>query len=429
MLLSGGPPDLARAGQLSRVDRGDALEMFNQLAQEVQKRYYDQTFHGFDWNGTVTETRQRIRGATSVGMALADIAAALEALGDSHTFFYPPSRTCQCDYGIRAIMVGERCYISRVRPGSDAERRGVQRGDEVKMLDDWVPQRESIWRTNYLYNILLPQTGLRLLLATRDGRQRPLMIAAKIERFDPFLDLAPSSDDTASASVRRAENFAEQSRPRTASLGGTLYVLKLPAFAFDPQCFEEVMGKVQKHSALIVDVRDNPGGSGESLKYLIGYLFDHNIHVADRIGRKTLKPLVAESLGRRAFMGRLAVLVNSESSSASELFARVVQVEKRGLVVGDRTAGRVMEARRYTYTFGQDKVVPYGLSLTEANLIMKDGKSLEHTGVIPDEIVLPTAADMTSGRDPALSRAAAMLGVAVSPEDAGKLFPDDLPRP
>jgi C-terminal processing protease CtpA/Prc len=83
-----------------------------------------------------------------------------------------------------------------------------------------------------------------------------------------------------------------------------------------------------------------------------------------------------------------------------------------------------MEAEHYTerYTEGSAAVF-YGASITVADVIMSDGKSLEHTGVTPDEVLLPTATDLATGKDPVLAHAAETLGLKLSPEDAGKAFP------
>ncbi|HEY4426549.1 MAG TPA: S41 family peptidase [Pyrinomonadaceae bacterium] len=139
--------------------------------------------------------------------------------------------------------------------------------------------------------------------------------------------------------------------------------------------------------------------------------------------RKESKSMVAKTRGDDGFKGRLFVLVDSNSGSASELLARVVQLEKRGTVLGDLTAGKVMRSRLYPHQVGLDVVVFYGVSVTDADLIMSDGKSLEGLGVSPDQVLLPTAEDIRLQKDSVLSRAVAMAGGTLDPAEAGKLFP------
>ncbi|MFZ0993185.1 MAG: S41 family peptidase, partial [Candidatus Sulfotelmatobacter sp.] len=123
------------------------------------------------------------------------------------------------------------------------------------------------------------------------------------------------------------------------------------------------------------------------------------------------------------FTGNLIVLVDSKSASAAELFARVVQLEHRGTVVGDRSSGSVMEALYYPFDDYSGVLVFYGASITSADLIMADGKSLEKVGVTPDVLLLPSAAQLSAGEDPALARAAELAGVKLDPAAAAKLFP------
>ena len=181
--------------------------------------------------------------------------------------------------------------------------------------------------------------------------------------------------------------------------------------------------KFKKRKALLLDLRGNGGGSEETLLRLIANLFDQDIKVGDLKGRKEQKPMVAKSRGENAFNGKLVVLIDSGSGSAAELLARVVQLEKRGIVIGDRSAGAVMRARHFDHQSGTDTVAFFGASITDADIIMADGKSLEHVGVTPDEIKLPTASDLVASRDPVLAYAASLLGVSISPEKAGSLFP------
>ena len=72
---------------------------------------------------------------------------------------------------------------------------------------------------------------------------------------------------------------------------------------------------------------------------------------------------------------------------------------------------------------GQDTVIFYGASVTDADIVMTDGKSLERVGVIPDELKLPRPSDLAAKHDPVLAYAASLAGLTISPEKAGGLFP------
>jgi carboxyl-terminal processing protease len=121
------------------------------------------------------------------------------------------------------------------------------------------------------------------------------------------------------------------------------------------------------------------------------------------------------------------VLVNSDSASASELFARTMQLQHRATVIGDLSAGAVMESRIYPFqigvTGGNDLLVFYSASITHDDLFMTDGKSLEKVGVTPDVEIVPTGADLAAGRDPVLAQAAQLAGAKLDPAAAGKFFP------
>src|SRR5262249_22276697 len=147
------------------------------------------------------------------------------------------------------------------------------------------------------------------------------------------------------------------------------------------------------------------GGNEEVLLKLLGSVFDRDVTIGQFHERDSTRPLVAKSRGKHPFTGKLVVLVDSDSASAAEIFARVVQLEKRGTVVGDRSSGYVMRAREFTHSIGGDMAMDYGAMITVADLVMGDGKSLEHSGVTPDEFVIPTPEDLAAGKDPALAKA------------------------
>jgi C-terminal processing protease CtpA/Prc len=357
-----------------------------------------------------------------MNMALANIANALDSLDDSHTFFLPPAHPIRLDYGWEYQMVGDRCFVTQVRPKSDADVKGVKPGDQILSINGIAPTRDITWKLQYMFGVLRPQQALRLGLLDPDGKQRTVDVAARIRETKRVTNLTMEGGSDIWDVIREAESYEHQMRARYAEFGDALIVLKLPEFAFTPGEIGNMMDKIRKHKALILDLRGNPGGSVETLEYFVGDIFGKDLKIADRIGRKENKPQIAKG-SSNPYNGKLMVLVDDRSASAAELFARVTQLEKRGVVLGDRTSGSVMEAKHYNEKMGADTLVFYGVSITDADLIMSDGKSLEHVGVTPDELILPTAADLAANRDPVMVRAAELAGVPLSPADAGKMFP------
>ena len=236
------------------------------------------------------------------------------------------------------------------------------------------------------------------------------------------LDLASLDGEDLWQWIRQSEMYAREMRSEYVSMKDVL-IWRLPEFFLDNDGIDRFFSIVKKHKALILDLRGNPGGAQTTLLALLGGLFPKDVAVADVRSRKPQKPLVAKGSGDRAYTGEVVVLVDSESGSAAEIFARVMQIEGRGTVIGDRSAGSVMQSLGYGAQQGLDTVIWYYFSVTSADLVMKDGKSLEHTGVVPNDVVIPSGEDLAAGRDPALSRAAMMFGQSLAPEAAGQLFP------
>lgn len=278
-----------------------------------------------------------------------------------------------------------------------------------------------------MFSALRPQAALRLALQDPSSGQRQAEVAARIRQTKRITDLTGEGGASDIWDLIRDEETQEHlMRAQTVEYGDQATVLKVPEFRFSSLEVESMLGKAHKHDNLVIDLRGNPGGSVDTLKYLVGGMFDKEIKIADRVGRKDTKPEIAKPM-HNPYRGKLVVLVDARSASAAELFARIIQLEKRGVVIGDVTQGAVMEAKHYEEKAGVDTVVFYGASITEWDLVMSDGKSLEDVGVTPDELLLPSAHVLANGRDPVLAHAVETLGVKITNEEAGKAFPYEWP--
>jgi carboxyl-terminal processing protease len=327
------PSLFARPQQFAKADRDYAQEMLKNVAADVQKYYYDPKLHGVDWDTNVRETKTKIAAADSMNSAVSEIAALLDILNDSHTRFSPPPRVNSHDYGFKMQVIGDHCFVTRVRPDSDAAKKGLKPGDEVLAVNDHPVSRETFWRISYIYKTLRPQSGLRLTLADETGHPRQLEVIAKITTSTV---VTYYQHQGINQYVRDRDDWEHSLRTRYFEKGEDLLVVKFPQFAFSAGEADDILAKMRKHKGVVLDLRGNPGGFTDTLDRLLGGMFQYDQKICDRVGRDSTKPVVATGRHHDAFTGRFVVLIDSQSASASEVFARVIQLEKRGFVVGDQ---------------------------------------------------------------------------------------------
>jgi len=406
---------------ISSRERDHGIIMLKAARDDIRKHYYDPDFRGIDLDARTKLAEERIKQAKSNAEVFGIIAQVLLEFKDSHTLFLPPQRSARLEYGWQMQPFGNDCYVIAVKPKSDADAKGLKPGDKVLKIDGVAPNRDNLWFYYYLYTALAPRPMVNVEVQSPGEQPRQLELKAKVKPGKQIFDLTDTIDFT--AYLRELVDEARMIDHSSYEVSKDIVIWRMPVFNLTEDAVDARVDKIKRYKTLILDLRRNGGGAVETLQRLVGNLFDRDIKIGDLKLRKESKPMLAKTRGDSGFRGRLLVLVDSDSGSASEVLARVVQLEKRGTVLGDRTAGKVMRSRLYSHQIGLETVVFYGVSVTDADLIMSDGTSLEGRGVSPDEVLLPEAEDLRSLKDSVLSRAAAIAGGTLDPVEAGKLFP------
>ena len=154
--------------------------------------------------------------------------------------------------------------------------------------------------------------------------------------------------------------------------------------------------KAEKIDGLIIDLRNNGGGSLEEAISLTGLFIPQGpvVQVRSTHGRVEVLPDQDPSV---LYDGPLTVLVNRLSASASEIFAGAIQDYGRGLIVGGQTFGKGTVQSLRPLRHGQ-------LKITQAKFYRVSGDSTQNQGVIPD-LLFPSLFDKEKIGESALEEA------------------------
>jgi carboxyl-terminal processing protease len=163
--------------------------------------------------------------------------------------------------------------------------------------------------------------------------------------------------------------------------------------------------KAEKVDGVVIDLRQNGGGSLSEATELTGLFIDRGpvVQVKDSFGKVEVEKDPDPEL---AYDGPLAVLVDRNSASASEIFAGAIQDYKRGVVIGEPTFGKgtvqtLVDLNRFVPGSGDDMG---RLRLTMAQFFRINGGSTQHRGVVPD-VLFPTAKEASEHGERSLDNA------------------------
>ena len=134
--------------------------------------------------------------------------------------------------------------------------------------------------------------------------------------------------------------------------------------------------KTEKVDGMVLDLRNNGGGSLSEANSLVGLFIETGPTVQVKNANGEVE-LLGDSDSAVAYSGPLIVMVNRLSASAAEIFAGAIQDYGRGLIVGSTSFGKGTVQALRDLNHGQ-------LKLTEAKFYRISGASTQHKGVEAD---------------------------------------------
>ena len=305
----------------------------------------------------------------------------VEAAGDPHTAYMDPDETKEFDKSLSGQIgggIGAEIGLRSNKPtiikpleNSPAQKAGIKAGEAIVKVND---ETSSDWSVEKVVSKIRGEVGTSVKLTLLSGgktrevsvvRQNIVSpaVESEIDGEIGILKVNRFGDDTVSLSRKYASEFVEKG--------------------------------VKK---VILDLRNNPGGTVGAAQGLLGIWLDNQIAMTERRGSeivKTLRTTGTPILGNM----KTVVLINGNSASASEITAGALREYGKATLVGQKSYGK-----------GSVQIVlglPGGsqMKVTEARWYTPKGKNIDKTGIEPDVKVDLSSDDVNNNVDPQMDKA------------------------
>ena len=305
----------------------------------------------------------------------------VEAAGDPHTAYMDPDETKEFDKSLSGQIgggIGAEIGLRNNKPtiikpleNSPAQKAGIKAGEVIVKVND---EASSDWSVEKVVSKIRGEVGTSVKLTLlSDGKTREVSVVrqnivspaveSEVDGEIGILKVNRFGDDTVSLSRKYASEFVEKG--------------------------------VKK---VILDLRNNPGGTVGAAQGLLGIWLDNQIAMTERRGSEIVKTLRTTGTSILGNM-KTVVLINGNSASASEITAGALREYGKATLVGQKSYGK-----------GSVQIVlglPGGsqMKVTEARWYTPKGKNIDKTGIEPDVKVDLSSDDVNNNVDPQMDKA------------------------
>lgn len=334
-------------------------DVYHKAWELVRDTYYEPTFHGQNWSSWEHKYDGDIK---TVADAHKSIKVMLESLKDPYTrFLDPQSFRDENDainakivgIGINLVQKGDRLIVTKTIANSPAQNAGLKEKDEIVAIDGHSAVGLS---PEQAADRIRGHAGSRVEIAVKRGEATPY------KAFD----------------ITRAEIIIHAVSYKVVE--PNIGYIQLSTFISNDAAreFKLALEKLSRTDGLIIDLRDNPGGLLSNSLEIADMLLEGGVIVSTE-GRHG--KAIDRASGNAVTHQPIAVIVDDESASASEILAGALKDNQRAVIIGTHTYGKglVQEINH----------LPGGAAvhITVSRYLTPSGTDINKIGVQPDILV------------------------------------------
>jgi carboxyl-terminal processing protease len=362
---------------------------FEKVWKTVNEKYFDANFGGVNWKEVRERYAPRVAAVKTDAELYALLREMLAELHMSHLDIAEPEqlrKTTQepVTTGIRVKEIDGQIVVFGTLKNSSASESAIRPGYIIKTIDGAAVANIDDVRAH-----IGGAAGTKVVLGCLDEKDKLREITLERRYFQP--------GSIEKEKIGKGSFYAVFDTQRLADDIGYIYFS-----AFVSTLKEKVSAAIESmHDApgIIIDLRGNGGGDDELGLTMAGAFFVKKPLLMVSRTRKGDDNYYTAKPDKAFYIGKIVILLDKNSGSASEQFAAGMQEAERAIVVGKTSAGADMDAHAITLPTGALFIYAYGQPHTPRGVV------IEGRGVIPDIDVDLSRKALLEGKDTQLEAA------------------------